>query len=190
MNVRETELPGVLVLEPRVFHDERGLFVELFNEARFAERAASGMPSRIRQTNLSRSRRDVLRGLHYQLTQPQGKLISVVRGEIYDVAVDIRPDSPTFRRWTGVHLTEARPCAVWIPPGYAHGFCVLSDVADVVYSCTEVYESSDDRGIRWDDSTLGIDWPVSTPLLSPRDEGLPRLDEASGLLPRFAAGMT
>jgi dTDP-4-dehydrorhamnose 3,5-epimerase len=160
----------------------------MFNEARFAELATLGLPSRIRQSNHSRSRRDVLRGLHYQLVRPQGKLISVVRGEVYDVAVDIRPDSPTFRRWMGVHLTEDAPRAVWIPPGFAHGFCVLSDVADVVYGCTEIYDASDDRGIRWDDPTVGIEWPVSAPLLSPRDERLPRLAEALDLLPRCASG--
>lgn len=190
MNVRQTDLPGVLLLEPQVFHDDRGLFLEMFNEAHFAEMARHGLPQRIRQTNHSRSRRNVLRGLHYQLTRPQGKLVSVIRGEIYDVAVDIRPDSPTFRRWTSIHLTEEHPRAVWIAPGYAHGFCVLSDVADIVYSCTEVYDAADDRGIRWDDAALGIAWPVSAPLISPRDASLPRLDAAAGLLPRYSAEAT
>jgi dTDP-4-dehydrorhamnose 3,5-epimerase len=134
MNVTETELPGVLVIEPRIHRDDRGFFLEIFNEERARATAPQALPAAIRQINQSRSQRNVLRGLHYQLGRPQGKLVTVLHGEIFDVAADVRRGSPTFGRWTGVCLSGDTPRAVWIPPGFAHGFCVLSDGADVVYA--------------------------------------------------------
>lgn len=172
MKVHETPLSGVLVIEPRVFHDERGFFLESFNDARFREH---GLPDRFRQDNHSCSTRDVLRGLHYQLHHPQGKLVTVTRGEIFDVAVDIRVGSPTFGKWFGARLHEDEPRYLWIPPGFAHGFCVLSDVADVVYKCTEIYHAADDHGVLWSDPAIGIEWPVTDPIVSAKDrqyEGL------------------
>jgi len=185
--VIETELPGVLVLEPRVFRDERGYFREAYRESHFGELAHLGVPSRFRQLNHSRSARGVLRGLHYQLVQPQGKLVTVMHGEIFDVAADVRVGSPTFGRWVGVRLTGEEPRSLWIPPGFAHGFCVLSDLADVAYACTEEYLPSGEHGVRYDDPALGIEWPVTSPLLSARDRQLPFLRDADAHLPRFAA---
>ena len=180
MNVVETPLPGVRIVEPRVFGDERGFFLETFNAARFAEH---GLPTSFVQDNHSRSARGVLRGLHYQRRNPQGKLVSVVRGEVFDVAVDIRQGSPTFGRWFGMTLSESRRQLLWIPPGFAHGFCVLSESADFLYKCTTLYDAADDRGIRWDDPALGIDWPLAEPTLSPKDRALPTLAEAMDALP-------
>lgn len=180
MKVVETPIPGLLVVEPRVFGDDRGFFLETFNAARFAEH---GLPTRFVQDNHSRSAYGVLRGLHYQRRAPQGKLVSVVRGEVFDVAVDVRRDSPAFGRWFGVHLREQDHRSVWIPPGFAHGFCVLSESADFVYKCTTLYDAADDRGIRWDDPALGIEWPIAEPVLSPKDRALPTLAEAMDDLP-------
>ena len=180
MKVRETPLPGVLIVEPKVFGDERGFFLETFNAARFAEH---GLPTAFVQDNHSRSARGVLRGLHYQRRNPQGKLVSVVRGEVFDVAVDIRKGSPTFGRWFGETLRESEHRAIWIPPGFAHGFCVLSESADFLYKCTTLYDAADDRGIRWDDPALGIAWPLAEPTLSVKDRGLPVLAEAMDMLP-------
>ena len=182
MKVHRTVLPGVLVVEPRVFRDERGFFLETFNSDRFA---SNGLPELFRQDNHSQSRRDVLRGLHYQLRRPQGKLVGVVRGTVFDVAVDIRRGSATFGQWYGAVLREDEPRYLWIPPGFAHGFCTLSDVADVVYKCTDVYVPEDDRGILWSDPSIGIEWPVANPLLSDKDRRLPRLDDPSAELPVF-----
>jgi dTDP-4-dehydrorhamnose 3,5-epimerase len=164
--VRETLLPGVLLLQPKVFRDERGFFLETFNTRDLGHTA---VPEHFAQDNHSRSAKDVLRGLHYQLDHPQGKLVHVARGRVFDVAVDIRPSSPTFARWYGVELNDENLWSLWIPGGFAHGFCVLSDVADVIYKCTVPYESADDRGIAWNDPLIGIDWPVRNPLLSPKD---------------------
>ena len=166
MKIHETPLPGVLLIEPRVFRDPRGFFYESFNAERFREH---GLPTEFVQDNHSRSRRGVLRGLHYQLTRPQGKYVTALRGEIFDVAVDIRRGSPTFGRWYGVTLSGDDPRYLWIPPGYAHGFCVLSDEADFVYKCTDVYVPSDERSVRWDDPTIGIEWPHPDPTVSDRD---------------------
>ncbi len=182
MKILDTPLPGVLLLEPRVFRDDRGFFLESFNAARFAEH---GLPTEFVQDNHSRSARGVLRGLHYQRRQPQGKLVSVVRGEIWDVAVDIRDGSPTFGRSFAMTLDEDSRQLLWIPPGFAHGFCVLSDGADVLYKCTTLYDAADDRGIRWDDPALGIEWPIADPILSAKDRALPSLAEAAGALPAW-----
>ena len=185
MKVTETELPGVVVIEPRVHTDDRGFFLEIFNEDRARRAAADGLPTAIRQINQSRSRQDVLRGLHYQLGRPQGKLITVLHGEIFDVAADVRRGSPTFGQWTSVQLSADTPRALWVPPGFAHGFCVLSDRADVIYACTDVYFPEGDRGVRWDDPTLGIDWPTREPILSPKDAALPELLGAGAELPEW-----
>jgi dTDP-4-dehydrorhamnose 3,5-epimerase len=166
MKVRETPLPGVLVLEPQVFRDNRGFFLETFSTRRLS---GSGIPEHFAQDNHSRSARGVVRGLHYQLEHPQGKLIHAARGRIFDVAVDIRRGSPTFAKWFGIELSDENLLSLWVPGGFAHGFCVLSDVADVIYKCTVPYEQADDRGIAWDDRLIGIDWPVDHALLSPKD---------------------
>ena len=173
MKVVETDLPGCLVIEPRVFGDERGCFYESWNEATFA---AHGLDLRFVQSNVSVSLRGVLRGLHYQWpTNPQGKLVSVVEGEVYDVAVDIRRGSPTFGRWSAVVLGDANRRHFWIPPGFAHGFQVLSERAVFTYLCTAPYDQAADASIRWDDPELAIDWPIDEPGLSPRDAAAPLL---------------
>lgn len=184
MNVTETPLPGVLIVEPRVFRDDRGYFLETWNQERYG---AGGLPARFVQDNLSHSRKGVLRGLHYQHPNGQGKLVSVVRGEVFDVAADIRPDSPTFGRWFGVTLSDADHRALYIPPGYAHGFVVLSDEALFLYKCTEYYAPNCEASLIWDDPDLGIDWPVASPILSPKDLAAPRLkDVARERLPSVA----
>ena len=168
MNVVATEIPGVLLLEPRVFTDDRGAFFESFNAAAFA--AAVGRPVSFVQDNQSTSRRHVLRGLHYQEPRPQGKLVRVVAGAIYDVAADIRPGSPSFGRWVGIELSAENRRQLWVPEGLAHGFLVLSESADVLYKTTDFYAPGCEKCLRWDDPTLGIRWPLSAPpLLSPRD---------------------
>ena len=168
MNVVATEIPGVLLLEPRVFTDDRGAFFESFNAAAFA--AAVGRPVSFVQDNQSTSRRHVLRGLHYQEPKPQGKLVRVVAGVIYDVAADIRPGSPSFGRWVGSELSAENRRQLWVPEGLAHGFLVLSESADVLYKTTDFYAPGCEKIIRWDDPTLGIRWPLSAPpILSERD---------------------
>ena len=182
MKVLPTRLPEVVILEPRVFRDDRGLFREVHRDEVFR---AAGLPDQFRQDNHSRSRRDVLRGLHFQLSRPQGKLVTAIRGSVFDVAVDIRVGSPRFGQWVGVTLTEEEPRALWIPPGFAHGFCAVSAVADVLYKCTDVYVPSDEKGIIWCDSTIGIEWPVENPILSLKDQQYPSLDEQRSNLPRY-----
>jgi dTDP-4-dehydrorhamnose 3,5-epimerase len=185
VKVTPTDLPGVVVVEPRVFRDDRGFFYESFNSDAFAQHAEQGLPTAFVQDNHSRSTERVLRGLHFQLHRPQGKLITCVRGTIYDVAVDIRVGSPTFGQWTGVTLSGDEPRYVWIPAGFAHGFCTLSPVADVIYKCTDLYVPGDDRGVLWSDSAIGITWPVKVPILSPKDERHAGLDPAREDLPRY-----
>jgi dTDP-4-dehydrorhamnose 3,5-epimerase len=187
VRVAPTALPGVLVIEPRVFRDDRGFFYESFNADAFARLADHGLPSSFAQDNHSRSSHRVLRGLHYQLHRPQGKLVTCVRGTIYDVAVDIRVGSPTFGQWTGVTLSGDEPRYVWIPAGFAHGFCTLSSVADVIYKCTDLYVPGDDRGVLWSDDAIGIAWPVDEPILSPKDQRHAGLDPARADLPRYGA---
>jgi dTDP-4-dehydrorhamnose 3,5-epimerase len=169
MNVTTTKLPGVLILEPRVFGDERGFFLESYNRRRYSE--IPGLDVEFVQDNHSRSRRNVLRGLHFQKRYPQGKLVRVVTGHVWDVAVDVDPGSPTFRQWVGVDLTQENHLQFYIPPGYAHGFCVLSEVADFEYKCTEFYSPTDEVGLLWSDHELDIRWPVRDPLISQRDAG-------------------
>lgn len=167
MEVIATDLPGVLRLRPRIFSDERGWFTETWNEARFRE---GGLPSGFVQDNQSRSHKNVLRGLHFQLQQPQGKLVRAVAGRIFDVAVDIRRSSSHFGRWTGLELTAESAEMLWIPPGFAHGFLVLSESADVLYKTTDFYSAPSERTIRWDDPTLGIAWPLAgLPIVSAKD---------------------
>ena len=182
MNIRPLALPEVLLVEPRIFEDDRGFFYESFHAERFAE---AGLPTRWLQDNHSRSRRNVVRGLHYQLGRPQGKYITVVQGEVLDVAVDIRVGSPTFGRWCAERLSADRPRYLYIPTGFAHGFCVLSETADLLYKCTDVYVPSEDRCVRWDDPAIGIDWPVTTPIVSAKDRAAPTLDEARSYLPAY-----
>ena len=176
MKVSALDLPDVKLIQPDVYPDRRGFFLETWRAADYAD---AGIGSRgFVQDNRSRSLKGVLRGLHFQVGKPQGKLVYVTRGAVFDVAVDIRRDSPTFGKWTGCELSDENHCQLWIPPGFAHGFCVLSDVADVSYKCTETYRAEWDRGIRWDDPDIGIDWPVAAPLVSAKDRALPGLGEA------------
>jgi dTDP-4-dehydrorhamnose 3,5-epimerase len=174
MKVIQTALPGALILEPRVFGDTRGFFYESYNQGRYRE---AGIVADFVQSNVSRSARGVLRGLHYQWPHPQAKLVSVTEGEVYDVAVDIRRGSPTFGQSVGVMLTADNHRHFWIPEGFAHGFCVLSDAATFTYQCTAPYDAKADAGIRWNDASFGIDWPISEPLLSDRDGKSPWLKD-------------
>ena len=177
MKVHETAIPGVLVIEPVVHRDARGYFLETWREARYR---AAGVALPFVQDNQSRSTRGVLRGMHYQLETPQGKLITVARGGIFDVAVDLRRSSPAFGRWVGVELSDANHRQLWIPPGCAHGFYIQSETADVVYKCTAPHLASDERCLRWDDPAVGIEWPLGggAPLVSPRDAAGPGLADA------------
>lgn len=185
MKVIETDLPGCLVFEPQVFGDERGFFYESFNLDKFAD---VGLRPEFVQGNVSSSVRGVLRGLHYQCPNPQGKLVSVLEGEVWDVAVDIRRGSPDFGRWTATVLSADNKRHFWIPEGFAHGFVTLSERAVFTYLCTATYDRAADAGIRWDDSRLAIDWPVGTPLLSAKDAAAPFLaDVPAERLPAFPA---
>lgn len=167
MNVAETALPGVLLIEPRVFGDSRGFFLETFSEQRYAE---TGIKGPFIQDNWSHSCRGTLRGLHFQIQHPQGKLVHVMQGEIYDVAVDVRQDSPTFGKWVGVTLSAENKRQLWIPPGFAHGFSVLSETADFVYKCTDSYAPEYERTLLWNDESIGVEWPLEgEPILSDKD---------------------
>ncbi len=161
-----TSLPGVIIIETEAFYDNRGFFMETFHQKKYAE---IGINSTFVQDNISHSRNGVLRGLHYQLRYPQAKLVYVLSGEIFDVVVDIRKGSPTFGRWEGVNLSSENRRQIYIPEGFAHGFCVLSESADVVYKCTNFYMPGDDFGILWSDPQIKIDWPVKNPVLSDKD---------------------
>ena len=172
MKVIETALPGVLIIEPKVFGDHRGFFLETFQVDRYRE---AGITLPFVQDNHSRSQRGVLRGLHFQKTRPQGKLVSVSRGAVYDVAVDIDPASATYGQFVGVELNDDNHRQLWIPPGYAHGFCVLSEVADFQYKCTDFYFPADEGGLLWNDPDVGIPWPITEPQLSAKDANNPRL---------------
>ncbi|WP_085598149.1 MULTISPECIES: dTDP-4-dehydrorhamnose 3,5-epimerase [unclassified Pseudomonas] len=177
MKVIATELPGVLIIEPKVFGDERGFFYESFNAKVFAE--ATGVDVQFVQDNHSRSQKGVLRGLHYQLQNTQGKLVRVTQGEVLDVAVDIRRSSPHFGQWVAVRLSAANHRQMWVPEGFAHGFVVLSDYAEFLYKTTDYYTPSAERSIRWDDPTLAIDWELSEPpQLSAKDQAASLLTEA------------
>ncbi len=185
MKTIETSLPGALILEPQVFGDSRGFFYESYHQSRYHE---AGVREDFVQTNVSRSAKGVLRGLHYQWPNPQGKLVSVLEGEVFDVAVDIRQGSPNFGQWIGVMLTAENHRHFWIPAGFAHGFCVLSEFATFTYQCTALYDASADAGVRWNDADIGIDWPISEPLLSDKDGKTPLLKDISpNRLPTFSS---
>ena len=170
MKAIKTSIPDVLIIEPKVFGDARGFFFESFNQKAFQD--ATGLHDvKFVQDNHSCSSKSVLRGLHYQLLQPQGKLVRVVRGAVFDVAVDIRKGSPTFGQWAGIELSEENQKQLWVPAGFAHGFMVLSDTADFLYKTTEYYAPQQERCIRWDDKTLAINWPhINAPLISEKDK--------------------
>ena len=189
MNVIETDLPGVLILEPKVFGDDRGFFMESWNGRRYEELGIPGAELRFVQDNLSFSAHGVLRGLHFQSPQPQGKLVSVLRGEVFDVAVDIRTGSPTFGRWTGVTLSAENKRQFWVPPDFAHGFVVTGEDALFSYKCTDYYAPEHDGSILWDDPEIGIRWPVENPTLSGKDAAAPTLSGMpEGSLPAYPAG--
>lgn len=174
MNVIKTKLEGVLVIEPRVFGDERGFFYETFHAKRYKD---AGIKEEFVQDNRSRSAGGVLRGLHFQKTKPQGKLVTVTQGEVFDVAVDLRFGSATFGQYESIVLTGENKIQFYIPPGFAHGFCVLSDSADFQYKCTDFYDPSDEGGLIWSDSIVNIDWPIKDPILSEKDKILPSLEQ-------------
>ena len=185
MKFVQTRLAGCVVIEPQVFGDARGFFYESYNADKYKE---AGLDLKFVQSNVSRSARNVLRGLHYQWPNPQGKLVSVLEGEVFDVAVDIRQGSPTFGEWEGVVLSEDNKRHFWIPEGFAHGFVVLSEFATFAYQCTALYDAKADAGVRWNDAKLAIDWPVAAPLLSGKDEKAPFLaDIPADRLPVFPA---
>jgi dTDP-4-dehydrorhamnose 3,5-epimerase len=181
MKVNKTDLPGVLLLEPQVFGDGRGFFFESFQDRRYAE---IGIDLPFAQDNLSRSGKGTLRGLHFQEPFGQGKLVMVVRGTVFDVVADVRRGSPTFGKWVGFELSDQNHHQIWIPPGFAHGFCVTSDEADFFYKCTTYYAPQAERGVLWNDPQLGIAWPIENPNLSAKDAKNPLLKDAS-VLPQY-----
>jgi len=185
MKFRRAEIPDVVIIDPEVYTDERGFFLESYHAGKYGE---NGVGATFVQDNHSRSALGVLRGLHAQRRRPQGKLVRVVAGEVFDVAVDIRRGSPTFARWVGVRLSAENFRQCYIPPGFAHGFCVLSEAAEFEYKCTDFYCPGDDLTIRWDDPEIGIDWPIRSPVLSRKDREAPVLAEISGLLPVYRPG--
>ncbi len=172
MNIIQTKIQDLIIIEPKVFGDSRGFFYETFNVKRYQD---VGIKAEFVQDNRSRSARNVLRGLHFQKTKPQGKLVTVTQGEVYDVAVDLRLDSATFGQYEAVILNGDNKLQFYIPPGFAHGFCVLSETADFQYKCTDYYDPSDEGGLLWNDPQLNIEWPLSNPLLSAKDAELPCL---------------
>jgi dTDP-4-dehydrorhamnose 3,5-epimerase len=185
MRIIETSLPGVVVIEPVVFRDARGFFLEVYHEEKYR---AAGIDVRFVQENHSRSVRNTLRGLHWQFRRPQGKLVRVIVGEIYDVAVDIRRGSPTFGRWASATLSAENFRQMFVPEGFAHGFCVTSEVAEVEYKCTDVYDAQGEGGLRWDDPALAVEWPIASPVLSARDRVHPAFDAAREDFPIYENG--
>lgn len=182
MHVTTIDIPGVLVIEPKVFCDPRGYFVETYHAERYDK---AGIVDRFVQDNYSRSVRDTLRGLHFQEPHAQGKLVMAVEGVVYDMVVDIRKGSPSFGKWYGVELSAENLRQIYIPPGCAHGFCVLSDTAAFLYKCTDFYSPQDERGILWNDPALGIVWPVSQPILSAKDRNYKTLGQMEAELPLY-----
>jgi dTDP-4-dehydrorhamnose 3,5-epimerase len=190
MNITETRIPAVKLIEPKVFGDERGFFMETWNQKAFRE---AGINATFVQDNHSRSIKNTLRGLHYQIRQPQGKLVRVTRGEVFDVAVDLRTNSPTFGQWVGEYLSEENKRMLWVPPGFAHGFLVTSATADFQYKCTDFYAPEYERSIRWNDPTLKINWGVTHPedlLLSGKDQDAQSLEQATAELTEYFAAKT
>ncbi len=186
MKVLETALPGVLIIEPKVHGDPRGFFLESYHAQRYAE---AGLPDTFVQDNHSRSGRGVLRGLHYQLRNPQGKLVRVTQGEVFDVAVDIRAGSPHFGKWVGVNLSGENHRQFYVPPGFAHGFCVVSETADFLYKCTSYYDPASEHGVRWNDPAIGIQWPDLEYRLSEKDQNNRLLHELGSLLPSYGEAL-
>jgi dTDP-4-dehydrorhamnose 3,5-epimerase len=184
VKVEATALPGVLLVEPVVHRDARGFFLETYHAGKYA---AAGIDAVFVQDNHSRSEGPILRGLHAQSRRPQGKLVRAIEGTIFDVAVDIRRGSPTFGRWFGCELSAANCRQLWIPEGFAHGFCVVAGPVQVEYKCTALYDRDDELAIAWNDPEIGIAWPIASPLLSPRDAAAPTLAQARDRLPRFSA---
>jgi dTDP-4-dehydrorhamnose 3,5-epimerase len=178
-----TAVPEVLLIEPDVHQDARGFFLESFHQRKYAE---GGIPGPFVQDNHSHSLRGTLRGLHAQRTHPQGKLVRAVRGEMFDVAVDVRRGSPTFAKWVGAVLSERNFRQLYIPPGFVHGFCVISDEVEVEYKCTDFYAPGDEITVAWNDPEIGVEWPVKEPILSPKDAAAPKLAELTSLLPVYS----
>lgn len=186
MNVTPTKIEGLLLIEPRCFQDERGFFLESYQLARYE---AVGIHDRFVQDNQSRSARGVLRGLHFQVKRPQAQIVTVMRGRVFDVAVDMRPASGTFRQWYGAELSDCGPRQLYMGPGFAHGFCVLSDWADLHYKVSRPYDSNDEGGLIWNDPDVGILWPIETPQVGPRDAAYPRIKDLShAQLPHVTPG--
>lgn len=183
MNVDQTPLPGVLVVTPKVFGDARGFFLETFHIEKYT---AAGIPGPFIQDNWSHSAKNILRGLHFQNPGAQGKLVGVVRGAVFDVAVDVRVGSPTFGKWFGIELSEGNKKQLWVPPGFAHGFCSLVDDTDFTYKCTALYAPQFEHSVLWNDPAIGIEWPIKEPLLSKKDVDAPTLANAPSL-PRYAS---
>ena len=174
MNVKETGLPGLLLIESRYFRDERGYFLETFAKPRYRD---IGITDDFVQESHSRSNKGILRGLHFQVRCPQARLVTMMRGKIFDVGVDLRRSSSTFGRWFGAELSDQGPCQLYMAPGFAHGFCVLSDTADLHYMVSRLYDHADEGGLLWNDPDIGIRWPIEAPIVSPRDGGYPALRE-------------
>lgn len=185
MIITETTIPGVLIIEPKIFGDRRGFFTELFQVGRYAE---CGVSQLFVQDNLSRSVKDTLRGLHFQYPKPQGKLVTVLRGAVLDVAVDVRVGSPTFGQHVMTELNDENRRQCWIPRGFAHGFIVQSDTADLFYKCDEIYTAANEHALLWNDPELGIEWGNDAPLLSARDKEGRTLAQAEGKLPKYEPG--
>jgi dTDP-4-dehydrorhamnose 3,5-epimerase len=174
MKILKTKIDGVLILEPKVYKDNRGYFLETYNEKRYRD---LGIPADFVQDNLSFSRKETLRGLHYQHPHDQSKLVQAVKGHVFDVTLDIRCGSPTFGRWVGVHLSDENMRQVFVPAGLAHGFCVISDTALFTYKCSDFYSPECEKGVLWSDPDIGIEWPVEKPILSEKDAKYPRLKD-------------
>lgn len=174
MNITATPLRGLLIIEPPCFQDERGYFLETYQESRYRE---AGIQDSFVQDNHSRSSARVLRGLHFQIRRPQAQLVTVMHGRVFDVVVDLRLASPTFGRWFGIELSEAGPRQVYMAPGFAHGFCVLSDRADLHYKVSRLYDATDSAGLRWNDPGVGIEWPLASPIITRRDAEYPLLKD-------------
>jgi dTDP-4-dehydrorhamnose 3,5-epimerase len=188
MDFSRTDIPDVIIVEPRVFRDDRGFFLETFHRRKYAE---GGIDVEFVQDNHSLSAKGTVRGLHAQLRHPQGKLLRAIQGEIFDVAVDIRRGSPHFGRWVGIRLSAENFRQLYVPPGFAHGFCVTSEVAQIEYKCTDFYDPASEIGVQWNDPELSIEWPItpgSPPILSPRDSAARPLREFMDVLPRFEPG--
>jgi dTDP-4-dehydrorhamnose 3,5-epimerase len=174
MQVKKTDLDGCLMIEPKRFGDARGFFLEIYHQARYQE---AGITDNFVQENHSRSMKGVARGMHFTVRKPQAQMVTVMRGHIFDVGVDLRPNSPTFGQWVGVELRDDGPCQIYMAPGFAHGFCVLSEFADLHYKCSEFYDHRDEGGLLWNDPDVGITWPLVDPVISPRDAAFPRLKD-------------